>query len=249
MRCVLVLALLPGLCFASGLDVVEARFSPGAYGISPKEASEFRTVQDMSEALSKNRNRIFSVSDASYVAAMTGAEYFTLAKAIGPAASRIRALPLGPASGFAGPLARSAGIRLPSLSRLLRYVTAGERAGRATSASVVFRRLFERPTPTGLSVASGECIRIALEDYAFALDNGVDGSGQFMQAAAVNITEALGMYEEYDGLVDAEAMALVQESPQGFDRMMGLCSSAVGNIEAAFQSVKKDGEPAAVALG
>ena len=248
MRCVLVLALLPGLCFASGLDAVNARFSPGDHGIVPQDASEFRTVQDMSEALSKNKNRIFSVSDASYVAAMTGAEYFTFSKAIGPATRQLRSLPLGPVSGFAGPLARAAGIKMPSMSRLWGYVTAGERIGKSTSASVVFRRLFERPTPTGLSVASGECIRIALEDYAFALDNGVDESDSFMRAAAANISEALGRYKEYNGLVDAEAMALIQESPQGFEKMAGLCSSAIENIEAAFSGVKKESAPGAVAM-
>jgi len=241
--------LLSGLCLAGGLDRVERRFSPGEYGIAPQEASEFRTVQDMSEALSKSKNRIFSVYDASYVAAMTGVEYFTFSRAIGPAARQLRSMPFGPVSGFAGPLARAAGIRLPSMSRLWGYVTAGERMGKSASASVVFRRLLERPTPTGLAIASGECIRIALEDYAFAIDNGVDEPDQFMQAAAANITEALEMHKEYSGLVDAEVMAFSQESPEGFGKMMGLCSSAVENIEAAFSSVKKERAEGAVIVG
>lgn len=249
MRCVLVLVLLSGVCLGSGLDAVEGRFSPGKYGIAPQDAAEFRTVQDMSEALSKNKNRVFSVSDASYVAAMTGVEYLAFSKAIGPAARQLRAMPLGPVSGFAGPLARAAGIQLPSVSRLWRYVTAGERIGRSMSASVVFRRLLERPTPTGLAVASGECIRIALEDYAFALDNGVDESDQSMRAAAANITEALGLYEGYTGLVDAEVMAYAQESPEGFGKMMGLCSSAIENIEAAFSYAAKVRPEGAVLVG
>jgi len=172
-----------------------------------------------------------------------------LSKAIGPAARQIKTLPLGPASGFAGPLARVAGIKVPYVSRFFRFVTAGERAGRATSASVVFKRLFERPTPTGLSVASGECIRLALEDYAFALDNGVSEQDPFMQAAAANITEALGLHAKYTGLVDAEVMSYAQESPEGFGKMMGLCSSAVESIEAAFSGVKKEQAQGAVVVG
>ncbi len=123
---------------------------------------------------------------------------------------------------------------LPSIltlkNKIFRYIEANKKI--RPGAYGVLALLWERPTPTGLKTASGECIRIALEDYAYALDAGVSEAS--MAAAAENITSALEMHSRYTGVVDAETMYWTKTSPEGFDRITRLCSSAIDNIEKAL---------------
>ncbi len=248
MRCVLALVLLSGLCLASGLDEVERRFSPGGYGLEPQEIVEFKTVQDVSDAISGNRDKVFSAYDFAYLVGMRAVDTpMPFYRALGLLERQARSLSFGPAFGIADGVVRITGKDVFGKSRLFGYINAKRIVKPASY--LVLAALWDRPTPTGLKVASGECIRIALEDYAFALDNGADENSLFMGAAAEDISEALGIYSRYTGIIDAEALSLAGASPEGFGRLTGLCSSAIENIESAFSDIRKERAAGAVVVG
>ncbi len=70
MRCVFVLLILSGLCFAGSIELVNERFSLEEQGFEISKISEFKTVQDVSLGISKNKNKIFSAYDFVYKAGM-----------------------------------------------------------------------------------------------------------------------------------------------------------------------------------
>ena len=241
MRCVFVLLILSGICLAGSIELVNERFALDEYGFEISQISEFKTVQDVSLGISKNKNKVFSAYDFVYKAGMIALDTGKAA----PRATRLLEQKMGLNSiiynnNMMGITSKvTARLGLPSVltlkNKIFRYIEANKRI--RPGAYGVLALLWERPTPTGLKTASRECIKIALEDYAYALDAGVPEAS--MTAAAENITSALKLHSRYTGVVDAETMYWTKTSPEGFDRITRLCSSAIDNIEKALSKTNE----------
>ena len=242
MRCVFVLFFICGFCIAGSVELVEKQFALEEHGIRINESSEFKTVQDVGYAISENQNRIFSVYDLAYKSGMialdTGSGVSKAVRLLEQNTGVSHTLRDKRIMGSTAFITQKLG--LPSVftlrNRIIDYVESNKKLMPGVYGVLVL--LWDRPTPTGLKVASEECIKIALEDYAYALDSGA--SGEHMDNAAENITSALEIYSGYTGLIDAEVMFLARASPEGFGRITGLCSSAIGNIEKALSESKKE---------
>jgi len=222
---------------ASPVSDTENLFQPRELGIRLFPPEHFYTLQDLSRTTNLLKFEEFSPADYAYKGILLAAEiasfHFIASRLAIFKKTNLGRKYLNTALRDVGVtiqgrylLNRISSPKLMASARYQQYIASHE-----TLLSVFTGMFIKRPTPGGLRAAVRQAILFTLEDYAYALSNGVPPDDPHLQAAAAHIRNAIGEYKTYTGLLDAASMTYTSYSPEGFNSVMSECVLAIDEIQ------------------